>query len=126
MRRYALGLVLFSVFILVFGFITGKISSESFQYISIPGLFFAVVKSLVVVLILLLALAASVPAFLIDFILLFLTDYDFPLLSNIWGVCWDGVTLNWFWTETSGSSIFFGALILLLISGAFSRRRRRV
>ncbi|PHN01572.1 hypothetical protein [Flavilitoribacter nigricans] len=123
MRRYALGLVLFSVFILVFGFITGKISSESFQYISIPGLFFAVVKSLVVVLVLLLALMASIPSFLIDFILLFVTDYDFPILSNLWNVCWDGVTLNWFWTETTGSSLFFGALILLLISGAFSRRR---
>lgn len=117
-----MGLVFFSLFILVFGFVTGKISGESFQYISFPGLFFAVVKSLVIVLVLLLALVAALPAFLIDLLLYLATDYDFPILSTIWDVCWNGLTINWFWTETTGSSLFFGALVLLLISGAFSRR----
>ena len=30
--------------------------------------------------------------------------------------------MNWFWTATSGSSLFFGALILLLLGGGLSRR----
>lgn len=124
MRRYATGLLLFSIFIIVFGFITGKISVESFQYISIPGLLFAVLKSLIVVLVLLLAVAASVPAFVIDIILLFFTSFDFVLLGSIWEVCWNGVTIDWFWTETSGSSLFFGGLILLIISSLLMRGRR--
>jgi len=61
MRRYALGLFVFSTLIILFGFTSRKISGESFQYISFPGLFYAVVKALVVVLVLLLAIAASIP-----------------------------------------------------------------
>ncbi len=123
MRRYATGLLLFSILILVFGFINGKITAESFQYISLPGLLFAVIKALIVVLILLLALAASLPAFLIDLLLFLLAGYDFELLSSIWGICWNKVAVGWFWTETSGSSIFFGGLILLVISALLMRRR---
>jgi len=124
MRRYALGLFIFAIFIILFGFANGKISGESFQYISFPGLFYAVLKSLVIVLILLLAIGASAFAFFIDLLLLIFTTYDFPILGNIWNVCWDGVTIGWFWTETSGSSLFFGAVVLLLISGVLMRRRR--
>jgi len=126
MRRYATGLLIFSILILVFGFLFGKITLESFQYISLPGLLFAVLKSLVVVLVLLLTLAAAVPLFLIDLVLFLLAGYDFELLNNLWAICWKGVTMGWFWTETSGSSIFFGAIILLIISSAMTRRRRSI
>ena len=122
MRRYASGVFLFAILILIFGFINGKISGESFQYISLPGLLFAVLKSLVIVLVLLLAIAASIPAFFIDLLLFLFTSYNFEVLKGIWNVCWDGVTIGWFWTETSGSSIFFGAIILMLISGLLMRR----
>jgi len=122
MRRYASGLFLFAILLLIFGFISGKISGESFQYISLPGLLFAVLKSLVLVLVLLLAIAASVPAFFIDLLLFLFTSYDFAVLKGIWNVCWDGVTMDWFWTETSGSSVFFGAIILMLISGLLMRK----
>jgi len=125
MRNYAAGLSLFAILIILFGFLNGKITAESFQYISLPGLLYAVLKSLVVVLVLLLALAASLPLLVIDIVLLLFTNYDFATLKGVWGVAWDGVTMDWFWTETSGSSVFFGALILLLISGFFARGRRR-
>lgn len=121
MNRYATGLFLFAIFILVFGFINGKISMDSFQYISIPGLFYAVLKSLVMVLVLLLAVAATIPAFFLDLLLLIFTNYDFPILSQIWNISWDGLTIGWFWTETSGSSLFFGALILLILSSYLMR-----
>jgi hypothetical protein len=124
MRRYAAGLFLFSIFIIVFGFISGKITTESFQYISLSGLLFAILKALIVVLILLLALAATIPTFFIDLVLLFFTSYNFAIVGNLWAICWKGVTIGWFWTETSGSSLFFGALILLLISSLLYRRRR--
>lgn len=126
MRNYAAGLSLFAILIILFGFLNGKITGESFQYISLPGLLYAVLKSLVVVFVLLLSLAAAIPLLLIDIVLLLFTNYDFELIQSVYGVVWDGVTLGWFWTETSGSSIFFGALILLLISGFFARGRRRV
>jgi hypothetical protein len=124
MKRYAAGLFLFSIFIIVFGFISGKITTESFQYISLSGLLFAILKALIVVLILLLALAATIPIFFIDLVLLFFTSYNFAIVGNLWAICWKGVTIGWFWTETSGSSLFFGALILLLISSLLYRRRR--
>jgi hypothetical protein len=124
MSRYATGLLVFSVFLLIFGFLSGKINLSSFEYISLPGLLYAVLKSLIVVLVLLLSLAAALPLLIIDVVLLFFTNFDFSLISHLWAVSWKGVTLGWFWTETSGSSIFFGSIILLIISSAFSRRRR--
>lgn len=122
MRRYVTGLLLFSILIIIFGLITGKITVESFQVISLPGLLFAVLKSLVVVLVLLLGLAAALPGIVIDIVLLFVSTYSFPITGNLWSVCWEGVTLDWFWTQTSGSSLFFGALILAIISGLLLRR----
>lgn len=123
MKRYALGLLVFSILIIVFGFMTEKITIASFQYISFPGVFMAVGKSLMVVLVLLLAGAAAVPSFLIDLALTFFTPYDFPMLTHLKNICWDGVAINWFWNETSGSSIFFGALVLFVISGFLSKSR---
>ena len=120
--RYTTGLFLFAILILFFGFVYDKITFESLQYISVPGLLMAVVKSLVVVLVLLLSLAISTAALVIDLILLLFTQLDFPLLSYIWNIAWEEVTMSWFWTATSGSSLFFGALILLLLGGGLSRR----
>lgn len=125
MRRYAAGLALFAILILVFGFINGKITGASFQTISLAGLLFAVLKSLLLVLILLLAVGASIPLLIIDILLLLFTEYGFALINGVWDVVWGRVTIGWFWTETSGSSLFFGALILLLLSGFFMRGRRR-
>ena len=124
MKRYVTGLLIFSILIIIFGLITGKITVESFQVISLPGLLFAVLKSLVVVLVLLLGLAAALPGIVIDIVLLFVSSYDFPITGNLWSVCWEGVTLDWFWTETSGSSLFFGALILAVVSGLLLRKRK--
>ena len=67
--RYTTGLFLFAILILFFGFVYDKITFESLQYISVPGLLMAVVKSLVVVLVLLLSLAISTAALVIDLIL---------------------------------------------------------
>ena len=122
MRRYTIGILIFAISVLVFGFMSEKITPESFQYISFPDLGAAVVKSLVVVVIFLLAAVASVPSLLIDLILRLFTDYDFVLLNHLWDICWKGVTLQWFWAETSGSSIFFGALILIVLSALILRK----
>lgn len=117
-------MLLFAILILVLGFLYGKINGESFQYISFPGLIYAVLKSLIVVLILLLAITATIPSFFIDLILFFITDYEFPLLKQIWEISWGQVTMGWFWTETSGSSLFFAALILLILGGVMTRGKR--
>lgn len=124
MRRYVTGLLIFSILIIIFGLLTGKITVESFQVISPAGLLFAVFKSLVVVLVLLLGLAAALPGILIDVVMLFVGAYQFPITGNLWSVCWKDVTLDWFWAETSGSSLFFGALILAIVSGLLLRRRK--
>ncbi len=123
MRRYATGLFVFSILMILFGFITEKITISSFQYISLPGVIFAVGKSLLVVLILLFAIGAAIPSLFIDILLTFFTDLKFPLLNFLKEICWDKMAVSWFWNDTSGSSVFFGALILLLISGALSRKR---
>lgn len=124
MKRYVTGLLIFSILIIIFGLITGKITVESFQVISLPGLLFAVLKSLVVVLVLLLGLAAALPGILIDVVMLFVASSQFPITGNLWSVCWKEVTLDWFWTETSGSSLFFGAVILAIISGLLLGKRK--
>lgn len=122
LKRYLQFTFLASVLFIIIGFVTGKISVESFTYISLVGSVTAIFKILLVALMLLLGLAMSLPALIADLILLFM-GFSFPLLEAIWGVIWGRVTIGWFWGSTSGSSVLFGSIILAVIS-AFAMKRR--
>lgn len=122
LKRYLQFTFIASILFIIIGFVTGKISSESFTYISLIGTVQAIFKILLVALMLLLGLAMSLPALIGDLILLFL-GFSFPLLEAIWGVIWGQVTIGWFWGSTSGSSVLFGSIILAAIS-VFAMRRR--
>lgn len=121
-KRYLQFTFLASVLFIIIGFVTGKISGESFTYISLVGTVQAVFKILLVALMLLLGLAMSLPALIADLILLFL-GFSFPLLDAVWGVIWDQVTIGWFLKSSSGSSVLFGAIILAVISGLAVKKR---
>lgn len=123
LKRYLQFLFLASVLFIIVGFITGKISGESFTYISLTGTAYSILQILLVVIILIIGIAISTPALIGDLILLLL-GLHFPLLNAIWNVAWHQVTLGWFWSHTSGSSILFGSLILGVVSLLAMRRRR--
>ncbi|MEQ8470321.1 MAG: hypothetical protein RIC35_04010 [Marinoscillum sp.] len=121
-KRYLQFLFLASILFIIIGFISGKISTESFTYISLIGSLKAILQILLVVVILMLGLAMTLPALIIDVLLLFI-GMSFPLIEAIWYVIWNQVTIGWFWAGSSGSSIFFASLVLAIVS-FFGMRRR--
>jgi len=123
MRRYLVALFIFSILVIVFGLFSGKISAESFQYISLVESFFTIFRILVVVLVLLLGLVILFPAILMDLILLLISNYGFEMTNQVLEHAWKNVTLGWFWNQTSGSSILFSAIIIAIITGILMRRR---
>lgn len=125
MRKYVIFLLVISILFIVLGLASGKISGESFTYISLTGSLLAILQILVVVLILMLAAMMALPALIIDVLLLIFTTMFFPLISTIWNIVWYDITVGWFWTTTSGSSILFASLVLIIISVLGLRRRRR-
>lgn len=125
MKRYVVLLFIVSILFIVLGLVTGKISGDSFTYISITGSLLAILQILVIVLILMLAAAITIPALIIDLLLLIFTGLYFPLVGGIWDVVWDDVTIGWFWASTSGSSLLFASIILAIISFLMMRKRRR-
>ena len=123
MKKYTNLLFIISILFILIGLITGKITTQSFSYISIPGSLIAIIQILFIVLILSIGLAILVPAFIIDLLLLVVTGMDFPLINSIWYTLWDKATIQWFWIDTPGSSIFFGSVIISVIAFFFLRRR---
>lgn len=122
LKRYLQFTFLASVLFIIIGFVTGKISVDSFTYISLIGTVEAMFQILVVAILLMLGLAVSVPALIADLILLFM-GMSFPLLHSTWGVLWDQVTIGWFWASSSGSSILFASIILAVVSALAMRKR---
>jgi hypothetical protein len=121
-RRYIFSILVLSVLFLVTGFLSGKISGDSFTYISLTGTFSAVIQILFVTVILMLALLMTLPAVIVDLLLLFL-GWSFPMIERIWNVVWDELTIGWFWIPTSGSSILFASVILIIGSLLILRSR---
>lgn len=114
--RYVTFLFIVSILFIIVGFVTGKISGDSLTYISITGSLLAILQILVIVLILMLGIAMTLPALLIDLLLLIFTGMYFPLVGATWNIVWDDVTLGWFWASTSGSSLLFASIVLAIIS----------
>ena len=124
MKKYFIFLFIVSVLFILIGLVSGKISGDSFTYISLPGSLFAVLQILVIVLILMIGAAMMIPAFVIDLLLLIFTGLRFPMINAIWHILWQKVTIDWFWVFTSGSSIFFASLILAIFSVLMLRGKR--
>jgi hypothetical protein len=123
--RYITFLFIVSILLIIIGFVTGKISGDSFNDISITGSLLAILQILVIVLILMLGIAMTLPALLIDLLLLIFTDMYFPLVGGTWDVVWDDVTLDWFWASTSGSSLLIASIVLAIISYFMMPRIKR-
>ncbi len=123
--RYITFLFIVSILLIIIGFVTGKISGDSFNDISITGSLLAILQILVIVLILMLGIAMTLPALLIDLLLLIFTDMYFPLVGGTWDVVWDDVTLDWFWASTSGSSLLIASTVLAIISYFMMPRIKR-
>ena len=125
MKKYFGFLFIISLLFIFIGLISGKISGESFSYISIPGSLFAILQILFVVLIIMIGVAIMIPALVIDLLLLIFTGMNLPLIHSICDILWEEVTMGWFWAHTEGSSIFFASLILAILSFGMYRRKRR-
>lgn len=125
MRKF-MGLMLFVTILLLFaGIFNDKITFESLNYISISGSLLAIVQIIVLVVILMLGLSMIVPAFLIDVLVLIFTDMYFPLVGSTYNVVWNEITIGWFWTETTGSSLLFSSIILIIVSILSLRKKNK-
>ena len=54
---------------------------------------------------LVISLAFSMPAFIIDLV------FNQDLLSGMWGWSWNEVAVDWFWEQTEGIKLFFAFLM---------------
>lgn len=124
MKKYLIFLFIVSILFILIGLVSGKISGDSFTYISLPGSLFAIIQILVIVLILMIGAAMMIPAFVIDLLLLVFTGLRFPMITSIWDILWQKVTIDWFWIFTSGSSIFFASLLLAIFSVLMLRNKK--
>lgn len=123
--RYITFLFIVSILVIIIGVITGKISVDNFSQISVLDSAFGIMQILVIVMILMLAIAMSLPALFIDLLLLVFTGQQFPLIGLTWDLVWDDVTIKWFWTSTSGSSLLVASVVLVILSFFTLRRKRR-
>lgn len=123
MRKYWIALFLVSLLLMILGFVSGKITGDSFSYISLSGFIFAVLKILIITLTISIAATITIPALVADILMVIVASYNFMLVPAIWDIVWDQYTMSWFWHTTSGSSLFFATLILLIVMGLLYRRK---
>lgn len=123
MKKYTNFLFFVSLILLILGFVTSKITGESFQYISLSGFLFAVLKILLITVTISLAAAITIPALLIDLIMMLIAGYGILVTTSIWDIVWNEYTMNWFWESTGGSSLLYATLILIIISVFVYRKR---
>lgn len=116
MRKYTNLLFFVSLILLILGFVTSKITMESFQYISLTGFLFAILKILLITIAISLAAAMTLPALVIDLIMMLVAGYDLLVTTSLWNIVWNEYTMDWFWHTTSGSSLFFATLLLIILT----------
>ncbi len=116
MKKYTTFLFIVSLVLMILGFFTSKITTESFQYISLTGFLFAILKILLITIAISLAAAMTLPALVIDLIMLLIAGYGLLVTTSIWNIVWNEYTMDWFWQSTGGSSLFFATLLLIIIT----------
>ena len=116
MKKYTTFLFIVSLVLMILGFLTSKITTESFQYISLTGFLFAILKILLITIAISLAAAMTLPALVIDLIMLLIAGYGLLVTTSIWNIVWNEYTMDWFWQSTGGSSLFFATLLLIIIT----------
>jgi hypothetical protein len=122
MKKYWTALFLVSLVLMILGFASGKITGDSFSYISVTGFLFAILKILIVTITISLAATITIPAIFIDLVMMIFGSYSFTLTPAIWTVVWDEYTMTWFWGSTSGSSLLFATIILVVLTGLLFRK----
>jgi hypothetical protein len=116
MRKYTNLLFFVSLILLILGFVTSKITMESFQYISLTGFLFAILKILLITIAISLAAAMTLPALVIDLIMMLVAGYGLLVTTSLWDIVWNEYTMDWFWNTTGGSSLFFATLLLIILT----------
>ncbi|MFW5901323.1 MAG: hypothetical protein ACOCUK_02140 [bacterium] len=116
MKKYTTFLFIVSLVLMILGFLTSKITGESFQYISLTGFLFAILKILLITVTISLAAAITLPALVIDLIMMLIAGYGLLVTNSIWNIVWNEYTMDWFWQTTGGSSLFFSTLVLIIIT----------
>ncbi|MBS3770116.1 MAG: hypothetical protein V5A59_03465 [Bacteroidales bacterium] len=116
MKKYTTFLFIVSLVLMILGFLTSKITTESFQYISLTGFLFAILKILLITITISLAAAMTLPALVIDLIMMLIAGYGLLVTSSLWNIVWNEYTMDWFWQSTEGSSLFFSTLVLIIIT----------
>jgi len=116
MKKYTNVLFFVSLILLILGFVTSKITTESFQYISLTGFLFAILKVLLITIVISMAAAMTLPALVIDLIMMLAAGYGLLVTTSLWNIVWNEYTMDWFWTTTDGSSLFFATLLLIILT----------
>jgi len=116
MKKYTNVLFFVSLILLILGFVTSKITTESFQYISLTGFLFAILKILLITVVISMAAAMTLPALVIDVIMMLVAGYGLLVTTSLWNIVWNEYTMDWFWNTTGGSSLFFATLVLIILT----------
>jgi len=116
MKKYTTFLFIVSLVLMILGFLTSKITTESFQYISLTGFLFAILKILLITIAISLAGAMTLPALVIDLIMMLIAGYGLLVTTSLWNIVWNEYTMDWFWNTTGGSSLFFATLVLIILT----------
>ncbi len=116
MKKYTTLLFFVSLVLMILGFVTSKITGESFQYISLTGFLFAILKILLITVTISLAAAMTLPALVIDLIMMLMAGYGLLVTTSIWNIVWNEYTMDWFWNTTGGASLFFATLVLIILT----------
>ncbi|MFP4622450.1 MAG: hypothetical protein ACLFM7_14160, partial [Bacteroidales bacterium] len=76
----------------------------------------AILKILLITVTISLAAAITLPALVIDLIMMLIAGYGLLVTNSIWNIVWNEYTMDWFWQTTGGSSLFFSTLVLIIIT----------
>ncbi|HYX09770.1 MAG TPA: hypothetical protein VE912_23780 [Bacteroidales bacterium] len=116
MKNWSFSLVIASIIIILAVLVTHRTDfSNFFTSLSLMQILITFLKSLVVVAVLSIAASITIPALILDLILLLFTHYDFPVIRFLWGLAWGDIAISWYWLPSDGNALFVSAIILGII-----------
>jgi hypothetical protein len=116
MKNWSFSFVIASIIILIAVLVTHRTDfSHFFSSLSFMQILITFFKSLIVVVVISIAAGITLPALILDLILLLVTHYDFPVIRFIWGLAWNDIAISWYWLPSDGNALFVSAVILGII-----------
>ena len=116
MKNWSFSLVISSIIIILAVLVTHRADfNQFFTALSLVQILITFLKSLIVVAVISIAAGITIPALVLDLILLLVTNYDFPVIRFIWGLAWNDIAISWYWLPSDGNALLVSAVILGII-----------